>query len=399
MKKLFVFALILLLAAPAMALDWHFYGNTRMQTWYQSGKAAGLFNDHDNGNLDVTDSETVWNLAGNARIGAKVKHGTVEGRFEYGSGVNLRLLYGVWKPAGEDGLQVLVGQAYSPISGIFISNQVYFDDEDFLAEGIVYSSRKPQVQFSYKGFHLAFINVNGASDKRALYPTSDGAFDPAAGIGDSGDVDVLVPKIEAMYHYDADRFFFDAYGGYQTFKVTDPLDRFGDVNVRSYAVGGVVGANLGPAYLRVQGNYGQNWGDYGTYNHDQQFWGTPATTGQALALANQASSSVLSINTDAAGNPSYDIQDTTSFGVLGVVGFKFNDVLTFEGGAAFMKHDNDFYINDAKVATYYLQATVTLAKGVFIVPEAGYFDLYDRLDENRSAEDFWYAGAKWQINF
>jgi len=399
MKKLSIVILILLLATPVLAAEWHFYGNARMSTWYESGKAAALFNTHDNGNLDQTDSELTWALASNSRIGAKVTHGNVEGRFEYGTGVNVRLLYAKWTPSGPDGWYLLVGQTDSPFSSFFISNQVYFEDEDMDGEGVAYVGRRPQLQFGYKGLTVALIQVTGTSNKGMLYPNADGSFDYDAGVGAPGDVDVLLPKIEAMYHYDGNQFFLNVYGGYQTWKIEDPIRGSNDVNVGSYIVGTGGGLNFGSFYFNAQFSYGQNWGDYDAYGNGLQFWGTPTTTSQGPALATEPSRSVLTVNTDAAGNPSYDIQNTTTYGIAGVLGYKLNDMFAFEFGTGYLQHDNDYYINKAKLNAYYLNATVTLARGVFIVPEVGYYDLHDRLDENRSAEDFWYAGAKWQVNF
>jgi hypothetical protein len=46
----------------------------------------------------------------------------------------------------------------------------------------------------------------------------------------------------------------------------------------------------------------------------------------------------------------------------------------------------------------YLQALITMAPGVFLCPEIGYYELMD----DRSVVDqgsLWYAGAKWQIDF
>ncbi len=51
-----------------------------------------------------------------------------------------------------------------------------------------------------------------------------------------------------------------------------------------------------------------------------------------------------------------------------------------------------------KQEIFEIQATITLAKRVYTVPEVGYWDLYDDIAGN-DQRDFWYAGAKWQINF
>jgi hypothetical protein len=45
-----------------------------------------------------------------------------------------------------------------------------------------------------------------------------------------------------------------------------------------------------------------------------------------------------------------------------------------------------------------VQAAVTLAPGVYIVPEIGYQDFMDNAAGNDEGYQ-WYAGAKWQIDF
>ena len=84
MKKLVVlFTAIALVcfAVPAMAVDWNFYGSARMATFWTS-------NDFDESALRQgsavasEDSELEWELQGNSRIGAKVKHEAVSGRVE-----------------------------------------------------------------------------------------------------------------------------------------------------------------------------------------------------------------------------------------------------------------------------------------------------------------------------
>jgi hypothetical protein len=77
---------------------------------------------------------------------------------------------------------------------------------------------------------------------------------------------------------------------------------------------------------------------------------------------------------------------------------KVSDTLLFEAGAGFRSDDNDAASDKDQAWSAYLQAVVTLAPGVYIVPEAGYFDFMD--DNAGNDEGYrWYAGAKWQIDF
>jgi len=56
--------------------------------------------------------------------------------------------------------------------------------------------------------------------------------------------------------------------------------------------------------------------------------------------------------------------------------------------------------HDPKMSAWYVNAPITLAKGVFIVPEVGMYDFHDSaVTANLDLKDFTYFGARWQINF
>lgn len=370
MKKLLVFTVFLVLvltAAPLSAADWNFYGSARMMTWYESGDAPGFLNEHDNGNINESDSELTWALQSNSRIGAKVKRGDIEARFEYGTGVNLRRLYAIWKFA--EGQELLIGQDYAPLGDIGYSNQVYAGDEGLSDAGTVDDGRRPMIQWSWNGLKVALISVQDAF-------VPDGYMEGA-------DIDVVVPKIEAHYRYEADAFYAGVFGGYQTYQVdADSLEidpgsaRPGDIDVNAYVGGVEGGVTLGPIYINAQVYWAQNAGAFGL--------------------------AALGFN-----QPVYvdnDLQDATTFGVGGVIGWTLNDRFALEAGAGYTEEDNDAigksaeYVTKDKTAAYYIQATIILAKGVYIIPEVGYWDLCDDIAGN-DEKDFWYAGAKWQINF
>ncbi len=103
-------AVALAMAIPAMA-DSSLYGSVRFATFYDTVNFADGTID---ANGDDSDSDLTWNLNSNSRIGGKFTTGDIGGRFEYGTGVNLRLLYGTWNlelwqrhPAHRSGLQPL----------------------------------------------------------------------------------------------------------------------------------------------------------------------------------------------------------------------------------------------------------------------------------------------------
>jgi len=143
MKKLTVSLAVVALAfvfvGTAMAADWNFYGSARVGTWYFSrssevgaiaapsttsaGGVAALSNvtgiNKTTGSADGnSDLDLRHTLQPNARIGATISSGNVSGRFEYGTGVNARILRGTWNfGSGE----LLVGQTYTPISWTWYS--------------------------------------------------------------------------------------------------------------------------------------------------------------------------------------------------------------------------------------------------------------------------------------
>jgi hypothetical protein len=46
----------------------------------------------------------------------------------------------------------------------------------------------------------------------------------------------------------------------------------------------------------------------------------------------------------------------------------------------------------------YLQSVITLAPGVYVIPEVGYYD-YDNNADGDDAGSLIYFGGKWQIDF
>ncbi len=77
------------------------------------------------------------------------------------------------------------------------------------------------------------------------------------------------------------------------------------------------------------------------------------------------------------------VEGEDNFGYTVVAGFKLNDTIKFEAGYGYAEGD------DSDIYGYYLQAPITVAPSVWIVPEIG----------TDYSGDTDYIGAKWQINF
>ncbi len=359
MKKLFIIFAVLCLAAPAMAADWNFYGSARFATFY-------VMEDFDNDGLGATfedDDDLQWAQQGNSRIGANVKfNDQIGGGFEMSDSFGKRKLFGTYTFGG--GSQLLIGQTYAP-SAWFYSNSVFDGDGDLLGVGEFYEGRVPMIQWKTGGLKIALISPAG---QRASL--SDDVYD------------VTFPKIEVGYGFKSDMWFLDVFGGYQTFELDGGSTGISE-DVDSYVVGLGGGVNFGALYIKAGAHIGQNLGDYGGYNpldfDDEAF---------IVALA-----------------PSYNVYDTEGFGVLGVVGFNVSEMLTIEGGFGYVQYEKDdipgVATEDETGMQVYLNATINIAPGFFIVPEVGYITAdYDNAGAAVDPEpNITYFGAKWQINF
>jgi hypothetical protein len=369
MKKLTILIAAVALvcfAAPAMAVDWNFYGNARMATYYRSD---------DGGDVADDDAELQWSLQGNSRFGATIKAENINARIEMGineSTVSSRRVYGVWNfGAGK----MKVGKDYTPVSQ-FISGQVFDGDLGLLGVGTQYGSRRGQISFAFGNFEVALIDpqTGGAAETFVVA----GATFEVDFTGDDGDVDKIIPKLEASYGMSFDTWNFGVQGGLNYFEVNNidsPLTgKSEDVDVTSWTLGADAGFNFGPGYVKGAISLGENWGNAN--------WAIPGNFNQGAFAT-------------------YDGDDDTDDveviqGAL-VAGLKVSDMLSFEGGVGFRQDDPDEG-DKSKPWAAYVQSVISLAPGVYIIPEIGYFDQDVNYDDDDETSTF-YVGGKWQINF
>ncbi len=348
MKKLGVLVGIAVMMAVfvinASAADWNFYGSARVQTFVTDLDNPG-------GVPDTKNYSQI--LQGNARIGAKVKvNDELTGLFEYGSSggnANIRQLYGEWDFGSG---KFLVGQTYSPLN-ISLSNQVYGSDENLNSFGNPYAGRQPMLQLTLGGFKIAAISPD-VDTLGVLNATTE----------------VSIPKIEASYQLELNNGHLIFAGGYQTYDLKDPAT-MNSYGVDSYigAVGGHV--TFGSFYFAGNFYFAQNTGPYNLASAADDM---PAIVGTVLS-------------------------DNDSSGYIFLGGMKLNDTFSFEAGYGYTEAELDQPgSNKDAVDSYYIQSTVTLAQGVFFVPEIGVIDNRNDKNGNEQSEILYY-GIKWQINF
>lgn len=341
-----------------MAAEWNMYGSARMRLFYQSYDEDLMTAATTDADLDGFEDDTDLDLAlqGNSRIGANVKASdVVSGRFEYGTGVNVRLLYGVWNfGAGK----LLVGQDYTPIDTLY-SNQVVDDDNGLLFEGMTYEGRIPQLKLMFGGFQAALVG-----------PSTSGLLNE--------DKDVTLPKIEVAFDLPIGAIgSVGAYGGYQTYDANE------DNSIDAFVVGARAKLNFGPVYVNPNVFFSSNPVDYGL----TLISGNGSLAAQVALLKAQFA---------------YDLvneEEGTAVGGAVAVGAKFTDMVGIEAGVGYLALERDE--NEMTVMAYYVQVPLTLAPGVFIIPEISVSDFGD-FDDGTTETDLGQKlsyGAKFQINF
>ncbi|MEH0018871.1 MAG: hypothetical protein V6Z89_04420 [Desulfobacter sp.] len=347
MKKFIVAvaASAMLFTGSAIAADWNFYGSARVSTFVTEADQSGTETDN-----------FAQELQGNARIGATVKvSDELAGGFEYGASsgnANIRKLYGEWDfGAGT----FLVGQTYTPLNW-FYSNQVFGTDNDLLAQGGVYSGRQAMLRLKFGGFQIAAVSPDSNTSR-------------VSGASGSATTEVNFPAIEAKYTAKFDKLTVQVAGGYNSYEINDSGNNY-DVDSYVVALGGKL--DLGPAFINANIYFGQNAGNLMAVSVDgDNDWddGYAAISGT-------------------------DLIDNDAMGFLLVGGYTFNDMFTVEAGYGYAETELDNNTTEDEVASYYINATITMAPGVFVVPEIGVID-----GEEDGDTDTTYYGAKWQINF
>jgi hypothetical protein len=386
MKKPMAILTMLLLALPGLAADWSFYGSIRQATFYEYQD----FGDYDQQNVlnglgETDDWGVQWRFQDNSRLGARVKSDRVGGLIELalnststnggnvvrgsdgGDGtVTTRRAYGTWRFA--DNATLKIGKDYGPLSNL-VSGGAYDSDFALKGQGDMYDKRPSGITLVLGGFELALL-TNAVTESNDLTPTG-------------ADIDWEIPRVESRYTLKFDNFQLIPMAGFQYFKVSEANSALtDDLDVYSYALGIVAKMDIGAFYITGEGVFGQNWGNANWANGR-------ASTYRGIGGFSASSASLK--NND-------DINDADSWMALLLAGLKATDSLKFEAGFGYRVDDpNNPAFDEVKCWEGYLQAVVTLAPGVYIVPEIGYID-YGDLNNNDLGYK-WYAGAKWQIDF
>jgi hypothetical protein len=367
MKKLIIvfaaLAMVVAFTASAMA-EATLYGSARFNTYT-------VKTDKEWNGTAYDDRDTQWRMGNLSRFGAIFKGDTVSGRFEMDARTNqadtdtdgasglgamrLRLLYGTWNfGSGE----LLIGQNY-PLYNFAISSIAFTTGGLQLYGGVAYANpRVSQIRFTFGDFKLAFLTPVTNKDGGGTYSyTTEPKF----------------PKIEVEYDLKLDPVALQLVGGWQSYDALSSTDD--SKSVTSWVIAGAGKVHFGPAYINLALSYRVNGGNYGvwtTVNENAQF-----------------------VNGD--------FQDATTFGAVGALGFKVNDMITLEASAGYLSADYDNLGSAEDTSRAYgLLAQIHLAPGVMIQPEFVVLDK-DKVKNNVGTEfdqgKETAVGIWWKIDF
>ncbi|MBC8472564.1 MAG: hypothetical protein H8D56_24130, partial [Planctomycetes bacterium] len=330
------------------------------------------------------DTDTLWAMGALSRFGAKFSAGDVGGMWEmdarnsgtypWGSGgynglvsdtsglgsLRMRHLYGTWNFGGG---QLLIGQTW-PVANVFTTNLNYTTNGLQFWGGVgALSARTTQIRLTFGDFMVGLLTP---------YTTGGGVT------GYATDYDVTLPKVELRYDLKMQMANIAFIAGYQTYEAVNATDVSKDIDAYTLAIAPQF--NFGPAYLNLCLSYNQNPGNYGL---------SPAS----------------SLTYDSAYLSGTEVEDMKGYGAEVALGYKVSDMVTLEAGYSKASYDGNVAGGDREdeSQSYYAQVKLTMAPGVFIVPEFAVFDKEDKKAGGGAAatEDGKQTvfGIWWCINF
>ena len=384
MKKLIVIlaaiAMVGAFTATAMA-DVDLYGSARFRSYYA---------DVDNGVAGAeSDTDLEWRIGHLTRFGANFKSDKITGKFEMdaragGAGAtgniesdsgasrlgNMRLRQ-LWGQYDFGAGKLMIGQNYplydAPVSGIN-----YYSGGFQKFGGIGYDvARTSQIRLTFGDFRLAFLPPDTSKTIPGIASGTTTSYN---------EVNTTFPKVEVRYDMKMDAFALNFIGGWQTYEIEDynqaaNTGSKATEDVTSYVLGVRGHANFGPAYAGLSLTYRVNGNNYGAW--------TVSAHESPLFQGN-------------------DLKDATAWGAVAALGWKVNDMFTLEGSYAMLNSEVDTALDNEDDSTVWgLMAKITMAPGVYIIPELIFQDNKDVKTAGVATEqgDATIIGVFWRIDF
>ncbi len=362
MKKIIIGVILMtsLISMIYAQVDIKPYGSARVGYWYESlSKEMTSYQKED---MDLN-----YMLQSNSRFGVNFKNDKLTAKVEYGTGVNLRLL---WVKQDMGSYSVLIGQDYDGTSEY--SAQVYSTDKGLIEFGAVDGGRNPQIKLEMKnGFYVSLIKPNTL--------TNPAGYDNKA-------IDLLIPKINLGFKYKYYNFYSHPTLVFQTYSFdknfpymyagTDSAKTGINESVNSWLFAYTGQINIDDLMIRGHVNYGSNTGYMG-YNG-------PSNSGYWDATR-------------------HEITNTTTMGGFFEFGYKLNSQVNINTGVGYEASSNDKYLNNnnKKVSDEQMSAYAQIKFQVnkfMIIPEIGLLDYMNSISGEKQGS-LMYFGTQLRMDF
>lgn len=344
MKKVVLLVLGLLFVASAFA-NLNFYAHVRTGWWYE------MLDEDYTGSEARTNFD--YSLYGCSRFGATYTEDNFKFNTEFSassSNVGLRHLYGEYNFGS---FKMLVGQTWTGL--VEFSNQTIDGDNGFIGTGLFYDGRLPQLTFKFSNAYVSFMKPQKS--------------DPL-NIG-TGGVDALLPKINLGYRYNNNGIYLHPSFGINISNYNEDFAGEGnDQSVTAMVVSLTAKYTQDMFDVAGQFNYGQNAGDYGIAGCGWK-----------------------------AGFDGEDVVNVITTAGYGQIGYKVSEKAKLSAGFGFISQEYDVDDSEADTkSSLFVQAKVTLAKNVWMVPEIGMIDHGDDIYGNAEGVRT-YFGTKFEMRF
>lgn len=356
MKKIILVLLTFFTAAPLYAaIDLYNNEDTSISLYGTIRGYAGY--GYSDGSENKANSNFIYGLQGNSRIGTKIKVGNFSAQVELGANektmyassasntVGLRQVWGAYS-FGKAG-QLLAGKTETPSSMTGFSQDVMNTDSRLSGFGGSSSSnRRFQIQYKIMGVTIGIVEDDTTSAIDGLQGTDTQEYTPRFGIS---------------YTYKTDKMYAKAAATYTAVNaaLSSPASDTRWATVHAYGIAAAVMPKFmdGRLYFVLQARYGVNehlYGEAKTVYNNAEFLHTNIASAKVVVDDNGK------------------VNNVTRISAAAEIGYKATDMITviFGGGYQFTQVDASDNVNSYAV---YGQFPIDFSKNFALIPQIGWY--------------------------
>ncbi|MDD3051798.1 MAG: hypothetical protein PHR06_11745, partial [Candidatus Cloacimonetes bacterium] len=254
--------------------------------------------------------------------------------------------------------KVLVGQTYTGFDDF--PSQVWDSDANLVGYGMFYDDRKPMIQIKFEnGF---YANLQEPVKMDPVTSEEDYKGD------DDNKIDAILPKINLGYRYNMDNMYIHPTFGFCMSNYNKDFSGY-DETVMAYALALSFKYKFDDMmYMYMQGNYGQNVGDYG------------------IDTSNISSKAGWNMEKN-------EVVDTNTMGGFFEFGYD-----KFAAGIGYIQSDGDAFQDPDAAMSAFILYNYQITNNLKVVPELGLVDEMEDTAGNKQGS-MMYFGAKLQADF